>query len=134
MRKLALFAVVSATAALTAAGPKPKATFLFSLKDHRARHWHVAPDRRRVYYLEDPSHLYVFDRITGKSSKVLGPMVGPKAAGPVSPAGDRLAFLRAPRAGRVAALTVPLDPATDWRTRHAPVVSRRQERVLADGK
>src|SRR3954469_15448000 len=94
MRKLTLLAVVSATAALTAAGPKPKVTFLFSLKDHRAWHWSVSPDRRRIYYLEDSSHVYVFDRITGKSSKVLGPMLGLKGAGASSPAGDRLDFLR----------------------------------------
>ena len=57
MRKLALLAVVSATAALTAAGPRPKATFLFSLKDQRARHWALSADLRRVYYFEDPSQL-----------------------------------------------------------------------------
>jgi Tol biopolymer transport system component len=113
MRKLALLAVVSATAALTAAGPRPKATFLFSLKDQRARHWALSADLRRVYYFEDPSQLYVLDRTTGKSSKVLGPMAGLKAVAALSPVGDRLAFTRSAEGGGASQLwTVPLDPAT----------------------
>jgi Tol biopolymer transport system component len=113
MRKLPLFAALSAVTTLSSAEPKPKATFLFSLKDHRGWHWTLSQDRRRVYYLEDPTQLYVLDRTTGKSSKVLGPMVGLKAAAAVSPAGDRLAFFRNAEGGGESQLwTVPLDPAT----------------------
>src|SRR4029079_19202480 len=113
MRKLALLAAVSATVALAAAGPKPKITFLFSLKDHRAWHWSVSTDRRRFYYLEDSSHVYVFDRITGKSSKVLGPMVGLEGTAGLSPAGDRLDFLRSAEGTGASQLwTVPLNAAT----------------------
>jgi len=35
MSKLAFFALLSATAALSLVGAKPKATLLFSVKDHR---------------------------------------------------------------------------------------------------
>jgi hypothetical protein len=125
MRKLALLAVVSATAALTAAGPKPKATFLFSLKDQRARHWVLSADLRRVYYFEDPTQLYVLDRTTGKSSKVLGPMVGLKAAGPVSQPGIAWPSFGAPRAGENRSSgRCRLIPRLDCRTRHRDAWAR----------
>ena len=94
MRKPGLLLAFATAAALSVAGPKPTATLLASLKDHRPRGWALSADRRRVYYLEDSTQAYVRDRSTRRSSRVLGKTTGLRAIPAVSALGDRLAFLR----------------------------------------
>ena len=115
MRKLALFAMLSATAALSLAGPRPPKTLLFSLKDHSTHDIAITPNGRRIYYSQDTIQLYMYDRETRRTSPILGPMAG-VGANPglaLSPAGDRLAFARsAEGSGEKQLWTVSLDPAT----------------------
>ena len=113
MRKLALLAMLTTTAGLSLAGPKPKATLLFSLKDHVVRDPAITADGRRIYYAQDTTQLYVFDRATRKSTPVLGSMPGVGATMAVSRSGDRLAFVRKGEDGGKPQLwTVSLDPKT----------------------
>ena len=113
MRKLVLPITLLALAAATFTEPKPKATLLFTLKGHETRDPAVSRDGRRVYYLQDSTDLYMFDRTTGRSTHVLGNMLGAGANVAVSPANDRLAFSRYAEDGHAAQLwTVTLEPAT----------------------
>jgi dipeptidyl aminopeptidase/acylaminoacyl peptidase len=113
MRKLALLALLSATAGLSLGGPRPKTTLLFTVKDHIVRDPAVSSDGRRIYYAQDTSQLYMFDRATRKSTQLLGTMMGVGASIGVSKAGDRLAFTRnSEEGGKPQLWTVSLDPKT----------------------
>jgi Tol biopolymer transport system component len=127
MNKLALLAALSATAALSFAGPKPKKTLLFTLKDHTARDPAVSPDGRRIYFAQDTLQFYMYDRTTRRLSPVLGNMPGIDATLAVSPAGDRLAFARRAEGGGEHQLwIVSLDPNTGL-----PNATPRRVSVLA---
>jgi len=103
--------MVSATAALSISSPKPKVTLLFAMKNHITRDFAVSSDGRRVYYSEDTTQLYMFDRVTHRSTPVLGPMVGAGASVAISRAGDHLAFTRnAEDGGKPQLWIVSLDP------------------------
>lgn len=113
MRRFALFAMVSATAALSAGPPIPKSTLLFSVKDHRTSDPAVSGDGRRFYYWQDPAELYLFDRGTRRFSRILASTAGAGQTPALSRAGDRLAFDRSGEGGGDAHVWVlPLDPAT----------------------
>jgi Tol biopolymer transport system component len=110
MRKVMLLAMLAATAALSFVGPKPKTTLLFSLKGHGVNGLAVSGDGRRLYW-QDSTQLYVYDRATRRSSRVLDDVKAARIGLAVSPAGDRLAFTRTAEGGGDQQLwTVPLDP------------------------
>jgi Tol biopolymer transport system component len=113
MRKLALLALAAATAVIPAAGPKPNISLIFTLKGHWSRQPAATRDGRRIYYLQDSTELYVYDRTTGRSSHVLANVRGDGWGNlALSPAGDRLAFCRMSEDGDGPYLwTVTLDPA-----------------------
>ena len=140
MRKLVLFAMLSTTSALLLATPKPKPTLLFKVKGNAqvANGYVATEDGRRVYYAQDSTQMYVFDRGTRQSSPVLGNMVGVGASIAVSPAGDRLAFSRVPEGGGEPLLwAVSLDPKTGLPTGAPMRVSIRAGRnptFSPDGK
>src|SRR3954447_6293979 len=99
MRKLALLAMVSTTVAMFFAPPRPKPTLLFRVDGHRATDAVATGDGRRLYYVQDSTQIYVFDRASRRSLPVLGGMTGVGWSLAVSPAGDRLAFTRVPEGG-----------------------------------
>jgi Tol biopolymer transport system component len=120
MSKLALLAMLSAAAALSFGPPTPKATLLFSVKNHKAGDPAVTADGRRMYYWQDPAQrwqdpaeLYMYDRSTRRFSRVLGSTAGAGQTPALSRAGDRLAFDRSGEGGGDAHVWVlSLDPAT----------------------
>ena len=113
MRKLALFSLVAATAAVTFSDPKPKFSFIFSLKGHRMTELAATRDGRRLYYVQDTSDLFMYDRSTRKTTRLLGDMIGPRSDIALSAAGDRLAFCRNGEEGDGPHLwIVSLDPKT----------------------
>src|SRR5262245_41006220 len=127
MKKLALFAMVSTTAALTVAGPKPKVTPIFTVKGHTVRDPAVSADGRRIYYVQDTTQLFVFDRVTRQTAPILANTVGIGPLTAVSPAGDRLAFTRTAEGGGERQLwTVTLDPKTGL-----PNAAARRVSILA---
>lgn len=113
MRKLALLALAAVTATVPTAGPKPNISLIFTLKGHSTRQPAVTHDGRRIYYMQDSTELYVYDRTTGRSSHVLANVHGDGWGNlAVSPAGDRLAFCRMSEDGDGPYLwTVTLDAA-----------------------
>ena len=114
MSKLALFAMLSATAALSFVGAKPKPSLLFSVKDHRTSDPAISADGQRIYYWQDPTELYLYDRGARRFSRILGTTAGVAQQNlAVSRAGDRLAFDRAAEAGGEQHVWIlSLDPAT----------------------
>ena len=102
MRRLALLAVVGTSwtiAVLKFAGPTPKPTLLFSMKGHGMTGYTASPDGRRVYYWQDSTQLYVFDRVTRQTTRALDKMVAAGSGLAVSRAGNRLAFTRSAEGG-----------------------------------
>jgi len=139
VRKLASLAMLLAAAgAVSFVDAKPKATLLFSVKARPtnragpsvpANYLAASVDGRRVYYWQDETQLYVFDRATRKTSLVLGDLTGAGTSLALSPAGDRLAFTRSAEGGGDAQLwTLSLD-ATNGLAKGEP----RRTSILAAG-
>jgi Tol biopolymer transport system component len=113
VKRLVLFLVATVVAAVPYSAPKPKISLMFSLKGHISQGEPTATrDGRRVYYVQDSTDIYVYDRRTHRHAPVVGNIV--KRLGyAVSPAGDRLAFCRTGEDGAGPYVwTVALDPAT----------------------
>src|ERR1043165_7241040 len=118
MKKLSLFALLATGAAASFSAPKPKLTLLFRLQGHVVQDgpW-ATGNGRRIYYVQDTSQLYFYDRVSRKSTHVYGPLTGRTKDGKsfveVSRAGDRLTYVRAGEDGDGPHLwTIALDTAT----------------------
>ena len=110
MRKSIMLAMLATTAALSFVAPKPKATLLFTMKTKGVGDIAASRDGRRLYW-QDSTQLYVYDRATRRSSRVLDDVKAARPGIAVSPAGDRLAFTRTTEGGGDQQLwSVPLDP------------------------
>src|ERR1043166_8243362 len=99
MKKLVLFVLSMTTAAVTFSAPKPKASLVFTVRGHTVHGPWATSNGRRIYYLQDTSHLFVYDGNPRKTAEVLSGRLGrakdAKSFVEVSSAGDRVTFVRA---------------------------------------
>jgi Tol biopolymer transport system component len=112
MKKTVLLLAAGVVAAVPFAQQRPNTTLLFTVKGHVTQGDLAAtPDGRRIYYVQDSTQLYMYDRSAGRSVLVVPNAMG-RCVG-LSPALDRLAFCRRGEDGDGPYLwTVALDPAT----------------------
>lgn len=138
MRKLAIVAVLSTLAAVPLAGPRPRSTLLFTVRNHVTSDPTITADGQRLYYWQDKTELYVFDRGARRSSLVIGKVAGAGGSLAVAPSGDLIAFTRQAEGGTDQLLwTLGLDPATGLakgEPRRASILAANSPAFAPDGK
>ena len=78
--RLVLLALVTAASIAPTTGPKPKISYLFTLKNHVVRDPAASADGRRIYYVQDSTDLFMYDRTTRKTAHALGNMQAPSSS------------------------------------------------------